>query len=560
MTRKPDRFDKLVSEHTTPENDDGNKEYKLKLTNYSDDKINQVVSQMRYRIDEGCGEAFYTLGITDLGGLFGLTLEEYKENRDILDTVAKKNNYSITLISEQEVVGTDRKVYEFLIRERNPKKYIDVRVACTGSVDSGKSSLLGVLLTGVNDDGRGTARLNVFNFQHELKTGRTSSIAQHILGFDDSGKPVNHGDFLGRRKAWTDIVSESSKVVTFFDLCGHEKYLKTTILGLTAHFPDVVFVLVGANMGMSKMSREHIFLCLSLGIPFVIIITKIDICKDRQNILNETVSDVKQLLKSGGIRRIAHDVKTDDDVIIASKSIHSLATVPIFYVSNVTGEGINHLIRFLNLLNKKPTTTQYENRVELYVDQTFQVSGVGIVIGGQLIHGKIKIGDKLLLGPNNGLYNTVQVRSIHCKRTNVEEVESGCYVCLAVKKPELVDIRRGQILISVLDKPIQVSEFEADIVVLKSHSTTIRIGYQPVVHICSIRQTCEIIDIQNKQCGRGQAGDENVLRTGDRATVRFRFCYKPEYVKKGSRILLTEGKLRLFGKITGVKEELLNIK
>ena len=35
-----------------------------------------------------------------------------------------------------------------------------------------------------------------------------------------------------KNKYWKEVVEKSTKVVTFLDLCGHEKYLKTTIFGL----------------------------------------------------------------------------------------------------------------------------------------------------------------------------------------------------------------------------------------------------------------------------------------------------------------------------------------
>ena len=52
----------------------------------------------------------------------------------------------------------------------------DVRIAVVGNVDSGKSTLVGVLTKGIADDGRGYARTKVFNFNHEVQNGRTSSI------------------------------------------------------------------------------------------------------------------------------------------------------------------------------------------------------------------------------------------------------------------------------------------------------------------------------------------------------------------------------------------------
>jgi GTPase len=540
------------------ENEDGNKEYKLKLFNSCQENINHIASQMRFRIEEGNGEAIYTIGVTDSGGLIGLTDEEFKKTKEVLELAGNKCNYSVNIISEQKI-GSDKKIYEFLIRENNPMKYVEIRVACTGSVDAGKSTLLGVLLTGKHDDGRGSARLNVFNFQHEVKTGRTSSVAQHILGFDENGNTITIDDDSGHKKTWPEIVSISKKIVTFFDLCGHEKYLKTTITGLTANSPDLTFVLIGGNMNLSKMTKEHIFLCLSLHIPFVIIITKIDMCKDRKNVIDETVRDIKTLLKGSGIRRIPYDIHNIEDVILCSKNIHNLTTVPIFYVSSVTGEGIPHLRQFLNLHSKKPVKDVSEYKVEYHIDNTFHVAGIGIVLGGQLIKGKIRVGDKLLLGPINNEYTTVQIRSIHCKKVNIQEVDSGRYVCLGIKKPDDLMIRKGNVLVSQFDRAIQVSEFEAEIVVLKTHSTTIKLGYQPVIHACSIRQTAQIMEITKKQCARGQIGDDNILRNGDRATIKFKFCYKPEFIRKGYRILMAEGKVKLIGKITNVIEQVVKV-
>jgi GTPase len=557
------------------ESDDGNNEYKLKLFNSSPDNIEHITTQMRYRVDEGCGEAIYTIGVTDSGYVVGLDEDEYSKTKEILDTVVKKCDYTITLLSEQviphsseqknekatlsEKATQSKKIYEFLIRENNHLRYVDIRVACAGSVDAGKSTLLGVLLTGKNDDGRGAARLNVFNFRHEVKTGRTSSVAQHILGFDQKGQVVTVDDDSGHKKDWPEIVQVSKKIVTFFDLCGHEKYLKTTITGLTSNFPDLTFILVGGNMNLSKMTKEHIFLCLSLHIPFVIIITKIDMCKGRKNILDETIKDIKTLLKGTGIRRIPYDIHGEDDVLLCVKNIHGLSTVPIFYISSVTGEGLPYLRSFLNLHTKKPVKDITENKLEYHIDQTFQVLGIGTVLGGQLVKGKIKIGDRLLLGPTNNTYVNIQVKSIHCKRVNMTEVDEGRYVCLGIKKADELLIRKGQILISPIDRPIQVNEFTADITVLKTHSTTIKLGYQPVVHTCSIRQTAQIMEISKKKCARGQEGDDNVLRTGDRATIRFRFCYKPEFVRNGFRILMAEGRVKLLGKIIDVEEEVLKV-
>lgn len=66
----------------------------------------------------------------------------------------------------------------------------DIRVAVIGNVDSGKSTLVGVLTRCIQDDGRGSARSYVFNYSHEQANGRTSSISHEIMGFTGQGSQV----------------------------------------------------------------------------------------------------------------------------------------------------------------------------------------------------------------------------------------------------------------------------------------------------------------------------------------------------------------------------------
>lgn len=529
----------------SPEKADGNVEYKTKLVDKTDERIEEIATQMRYRCDEGFGEAMYVIGVADCGNLVGVDDDEFTESFNNLSMAARKNSYTLTMVSDK-TLNNKKKVYELLVRENNSNKYIDIKVAVAGNVDSGKSSFLGVLTTGKNDDGRGSARLSVFNYKHEVTSGRTSSIAHHILGFDDKGSITNYSGL--NKKGWPEIIKESCKVVSFYDLCGHEKYLRTTILGLTSSFPDMCFIMVGGNMGITRMTQEHIFMCVTMGIPFSIVITKIDICKNRKKVLNETVEAVNKLLKLPGLRRIPYKISNKDDVIICAKNIHSESIVPIFYVSNVTGQGIDYVKMFLNLLGKVPTNIKNTKDVEYHIDTTFSVPGVGTVVGGQLISGTVSVNDKLLLGPNNGNYETVQIRSIHCKRVPLQTVKYGSYVCLGLRKVDRKNIRRGNVLLSVKKDPLAVLEFDADITVLKSHSTTIRPGYEPIVHANTMRQSAKIIKISNKINARESSDKEDsILRTGDKAIATFRFRYYPEYLKVGSKILMTEGRCKIIG-------------
>lgn len=83
-------------------------------------------------------------------------------------------------------------------------------------------------------------------------------------------------------------------------------------------------------------------------------------------------------------------------------------------------------------------------------------------------------------------------------------------------------------------------EFEVEALIVH-HSSTIKVGYQSVVHCHVIRQTCTIVQM-----------DKEFLRAGDKGVIRFKFIKKPEYMHVGDTILFREGRTRGKGKITKI--------
>lgn len=83
-----------------------------------------------------------------------------------------------------------------------------------------------------------------------------------------------------KNKYWGEIMKDANKIITFLDLCGHEKYLKTTMYGLVGMSPDYSMIVVGSNMGVARMTKEHLGITLALKIPFFIVLTKVDLCPD----------------------------------------------------------------------------------------------------------------------------------------------------------------------------------------------------------------------------------------------------------------------------------------
>ena len=88
--------------------------------------------------------------------------------------------------------------------------------------------------------------------------------------------------------------------------------------------------------------------------------------------------------------------------------------------------------------------------------------------------------------------------------------------------------------------------------ILKAQSTTIRVGYEPILHCYAIRQVIKILNINNKKNSRNITIDDDCLRNGDSANVIFKFKYNPQYLKIGSRFILCEGKTKVMGEVTNI--------
>lgn len=445
------------------------------------------------------------------------------------------------VLLRQVNAGKSKVINEYLIRSRAPDDdFQEVRVAVVGNVDAGKSTLLGVLTHGELDNGRGLARLKLFRHKHEIESGRTSSIGNDILGFDSQGKIVNEVNTrAGSHLNWNHICKKSAKVITFLDLAGHERYLKTTIFGMTGNNPDFVMLIIGANAGVVGMTKEHLGLALALSVPVFLIVTKIDMCPP--NVLTETINNIQRLLKSPGCRKIPVIVANEDDVIMSATNFASERLCPIFQLSSVTGKNINLLKMFLNLLVSR--TPKADDEAACFViDDIHQVPGVGTVVSGLISKGKIKVNDQLYLGPDSlGHYQQVSIRSIHRKRMPVSVVKSSQTASFALKKIKRDEVRKGMVMLASTIPPPAYWEFTAEIIILH-HATTISVRYQAVIHCGSIRQTAQILDM-NAEC----------LRTGDKASVRFRFMKNPEYLRLGQKMIFREGRTKAIGTIVKIE-------
>ena len=68
---------------------------------------------------------------------------------------------------------------------------------------------------------------------------------------------------------------------------------------MTGSMPDYACIVISANNGIQRMTKEHLGLCLALKIPFYVVITRIDMTPEP--VTKNTTENVLKLLKHSGL-------------------------------------------------------------------------------------------------------------------------------------------------------------------------------------------------------------------------------------------------------------------
>jgi len=584
------------AERMSPENDtSGNVEYKLKLVDPTPDRIEHLTTQMKWRLGQGGGEMFYEIGVDDSGVPRGMTAAEFEATIATLRKMASSLHADLTVVRKRQ--GLEGIVAEVLVRQNERGRAVETRIAAIGNVDSGKSTLLGVLGSGKRDNGRGSARMTLFQHKHEIETGRTSSVGHVTLCFDAVGRILNYTeeapvlatpevyelagdpeakepgttsdgseDKVARPKTATgtgdddddddddddmyallgetpdapnEAYADAAKIVTLLDQPGHKKYLRTTLFGMTGHSPDYAMLTIGANMGVVGTTIEHLYLTLALKLPVFVVVTKIDMCPD--NVMRDTVAHIKRILKSPGSKKVPFVVHNMDDVAVCAQKIRTENVTPIFCVSSVEGTNLYLLRRFLNMLPSNKNWGELAKQpLHMAIDSDYAVTGVGTVVSGVILSGTIKTSQQCLLGPDSlGNFKLVNFKSMRVNDVPVTSATAGQSVTIAVRGISRQEVRHGAVILARDSHPVACYEFRVDLGVLY-HSATIAPGFEAVVHCGNIKQTARLIEIED---GR------EYLRARDRGICKFRFNISPAYMEGLTRCVFRDGSVRAVGKI-----------
>ena len=318
-----------------------------------------------------------------------------------------------TLMSELDTLG----VLGYLEHHKNKSL---LRVLACGSVDDGKSTLIGRLLhdslqlyddqlaalrsdqKGMNAEGDLELAMLVDGLQAEREQGITIDVAYRYF-------------------------STTARKFILVDSPGHEQYTRNMVTG--ASHADIAILLIDARYGVQIQTRRHATICSLLGIRNIAVaVNKMDIIDWSEQRFREIAADVQLLAKRVGISSAAvfpvsalkgDNVVTKSD---ASPWYTGPALLPFLETVQIT-KSTGELTRF---------PVQYVNRPNL------DYRG----FSGTVSSGSLRVGDAITVYPS---LRTSKVSAIDTFDGPLETAEAGDAVTIVLT--DEVDISRGDWLV-----------------------------------------------------------------------------------------------------------------
>jgi sulfate adenylyltransferase large subunit len=305
-----------------------------------------------------------------------------------------------------------------------------LRLATAGSVDDGKSTLIGRLL----HDARGA-------YEDQLKSVRR---ADGLIDFAllTDGLRAEREQGITIDVAYRYFATPKRKFI-LADTPGHVQYTRNMATG--ASTADLAIILLDASRGLTDQSRRHASIAALLGIRhFVIAVNKMDLIGYQQEAFNSLYEQFKPFLDSLGVTEpyfLPMSALKGDNVVERSANMKWFAGVPL----------LEHLE---SIEVEKPIDAAFRMPVQRAVrpDQTFRG------YAGQIASGAIRPGDEVLALPSG---RKSRVKRIVTYDGDLEIAHAPLSVTITLE--DEIDISRGDLL-SAGNEPQTAKVIDATVV------------------------------------------------------------------------------------------------
>ncbi|MHA1950894.1 MAG: GTP-binding protein [Candidatus Thorarchaeota archaeon] len=503
-------------------------EFKRKLTraDLKTDRRQKLVTRIRYMTCENPFEGIFLLGIEDIAGkewkVHGISESSLKTSLKVLSELCEEA--AVEIVEEEQVETPHGMVGIYLLKrlaDEEVKETCSINVA--GRVNSGKSSLIGALVTGKPDNGSGSARSFLLTHPQEITRGQTADIHLAFMGFDSQGESIYPDNPLSKEES-ARVLDQSVKVITFFDAPGHKEYSKTMIRSILGADAQYGLVLIPGPEGANLIRQEE----KNFGIPRLDEITREHI------ILMSSQEAPKE------VGRIPVTIRNEEDILPVVKELGNEVIVPIIQTSALESSSLELITHLLRCLPSNSKHSALVDPARAYIDKVYRgIKGTNVVVTGTVKAGVFKKGQPLRVGPDTGnQFLKGRLFSIEMFKKRISTVRAGDLFGFDIKDVDKHQVRRGQVIIDPDEKFNGSKVVEANIVVTR-HPTKISVGYSPVLQCHTVQQTVVLRKIY----------DAEFLSVGDFARVRLEFLSTPEAINEGDKIVLREANTRAIGTI-----------
>ena len=323
-------------------------------------------------------------------------------------------------------------------QDQNKKK--QVKILTCGSVDDGKSTLLGRLLFDSQ---------NIFLDQMDqtkIESEKYGTQGKEIdLALLVDGLQAEREQGITIDVAYRYFETSNCKFI-IADTPGHEQYTRNMATG--ASNSDVAIILIDAEKGVLEQTKRHSFIVNLLGIKHIVVaINKMDLVNYKENIFERIVDEYKELIKNftfTSINFIPLSALKGDNVFSNfenTKWYKGLTLIETLEKVNVLDSSQNNELSF---------PVQWVNR------SSANFRGYS----GTIADGKIARGDLITTASSNML---TSVKNIYGPKGELSEAYSGQAITLTLS--DELDISRGDVILSKKnDQIIKADQFASHLI------------------------------------------------------------------------------------------------
>ena len=316
---------------------------------------------------------------------------------------------------------------EKFFQDQNKKK--QVKILTCGSVDDGKSTLLGRLLFDSQNiflDQMDQAKIESEKYGTQGKEIDLALLVDGLQAEREQGITID--------VAYRYFETSNCKFI-IADTPGHEQYTRNMATG--ASNSDVAIILIDAQKGVLEQTRRHSFIVNLLGIKHIVVaINKMDLINYNENVFETIVDDYKELIKNftfTSINFIPLSALKGDNVFSNFENTKWYKGSPLIEAL----EKVNVLDSSQN--NELSFPIQWVNR------SSANFRGYS----GTITDGKISKGDLITTISSN---IQTSVKNIYGPKGELSEAYCGQAITLTLS--EELDISRGDIIISKKNEQI----------------------------------------------------------------------------------------------------------